>query len=190
MNRIETLLKGRVWKFGDNVDTDQIYPGKYLPLTDKKEMAQHAMEGVPDAEKFIENVKLGDMIVAGKNFGCGSSREHAVIAIKGTGVRCIIAKSFASIFYRNAINLGLPIIESPDVELIKEDDSIVVDPTKGEIVNPDKNESYKGLPLSGLELEIIKAGGLLSYLKDAKFRNPNVKSPQKNSKKYHRDIER
>ncbi len=159
------MLKGRVWKFGNNIDTDQIYPGKYLPLTDKKEMARHSMEGVPEAEKFIENVKSGDIIVAGKNFGCGSSREHAVITIKGVGVGCIIAESFASIFYRNAINLGLPVIECPDVKLIKEGDYIIVDPAKGEIINPDKNESYKGLPLSGLELEIIKAEGLLNYLK-------------------------
>ncbi len=162
------MIKGKVWKFGDNIDTDQIYPGKYLPLTDKKEMARHAMEGVPDAEKFIKNVKSGDIMVVGKNFGCGSSREHAVVTIKGVGIVCVIAESFASIFYRNAINLGLPVIECKDIKLIKEGDDIIVDLTKGEIVNPDKNENYKGLPLSGLELDIIEANGLINYLKKQK----------------------
>lgn len=162
------MIKGKVWKFGDNIDTDQIYPGKYLPLTDKKEMARHAMEGVPDAEKFIKNVKSGDIMVVGKNFGCGSSREHAVVTIKGVGIVCVIAESFASIFYRNAINLGLPVIECKDIKLIKEGDDIIVDPAKGEIVNPDKNENYKGLPLSGLELDIIEANGLINYLKKQK----------------------
>ncbi|MDI6840126.1 MAG: 3-isopropylmalate dehydratase small subunit [bacterium] len=160
------IFKGRVWKFGDNIDTDQIYPGKYLPLTDKQAMALHAMEGVLGAENFIKNVKPGDIIVGGKNFGCGSSREHAVVAIIGKGVSLIIAESFARIFYRNAINLALPVIECVDAKLIEEGDTVLVDTEKCEIVNLDKNERYQLLPLSRLELEIIKKGGLINYLRD------------------------
>ena len=104
------IIKGKVWCFGDDVDTDQIYPGKYLPITDKQEMALHAMEGAPGGEEFIENVEPGDIIVAGRNFGCGSSREHAIVAIHGIGISLVIARSFARIFHRNAVNTGLPIL--------------------------------------------------------------------------------
>ncbi|RLF60724.1 MAG: 3-isopropylmalate dehydratase small subunit, partial [Thermoplasmata archaeon] len=102
-------IRGKAWRFGDNIDTDQIFPGAYLTLTDVEEMGKHAMEGVPGKEDFAKRVNKGDIIVAGKNFGCGSSREQAPIAIKGCGISLVIAKSFARIFYRNAVNIGLPI---------------------------------------------------------------------------------
>ena len=157
------VLKGKVWRFGDDIDTDQIYPGKYLPLTDKKEMARHAMEGTKDGDKFISNVESDDIIVAGKNFGCGSSREHATVAIKGCGVSVVIAKSFARIFHRNCVNTALPIFQLEDVEQINEGDVLEVNTESGEIKNITQNEVYKATPVSQLEREIMKAGGLLKY---------------------------
>lgn len=159
------LVKGRVWKFGDDIDTDQIYPGKYLPITDKHEMARHAMEGVANSDEFIEIMKQGDIIVAGKNFGCGSSREHAVIAIKGSGVSLVIAQSFARIFRRNAVNIGLPILELSNVDTIQKGDLLAVNVTTGEINNITQHQTYKAVPVSSLEMEIMNAGGLLQYLK-------------------------
>ena len=158
-------LKGRVWKFGDNIDTDQIFPGAYLTLTDVEEMGKHAMEGVPGKEDFAKRVNKGDIIVAGKNFGCGSSREQAPIAIKGCGISLVIAKSFARIFYRNAVNIGLPIMECKDVDMIDEGDTLEVDLESGEIRDIEKNITLKGSPVTSLEFEIMKAGGLISYLK-------------------------
>ena len=159
-------LKGRVWKFGDNIDTDQIFPGAYLTLTDVEEMGKHAMEGVPGKEDFAKRVNKGDIIVAGKNFGCGSSREQAPIAIKGCGISLVIAKSFARIFYRNAVNIGLPIMECKDVDMIDEGDTLEVDLESGEIRDIEKNITLKGSPVTSLEFEIMKAGGLISYLKN------------------------
>ncbi|MDD2891325.1 MAG: 3-isopropylmalate dehydratase [bacterium] len=159
------MLKGRIWKFGDDIDTDQIYPGKYLPLTDKQEMARHAMEGVPGAEKFIKEVKPGDIMVVGKNFGCGSSREHAGVAIKGLGVSLVIAESFAGIYYRNSINIGLPLLECKNISSIKEGTIISVYPETGKIIDSETGkEIYQANPLANLELEIINAGGLLKFL--------------------------
>lgn len=158
-------VRGRAWKFGDNIDTDQIFPGAYLTLTDIKEMAKHVMEGVPGKEDFAKKVKKGDIIVAGKNFGCGSSREQAPISIKESGVSVVIAKSFARIFYRNAVNIGLPIIECDEVEKIDEGDELEVDLSNGEIKNLSKGINLKGKPISDLELEIMKAGGLIQYMK-------------------------
>jgi 3-isopropylmalate/(R)-2-methylmalate dehydratase small subunit len=160
-----THVVGKAYKFGDDVDTDQIYPGKYLPLTDKGEMATHAMEGADNGEDFIKHVKKGDIIVVGKNFGCGSSREHATVAIKGIGVSVVIAKSFARIFHRNAVNTGLPILELGQVEKIKKGDVLEVNIENGEIKNITQNKEYKAKPVSSLEMEIMKAGGLLQYLK-------------------------
>ena len=160
------LIKGRAWIFGDDIDTDQIYPGKYLPITDKKEMAKHAMEGAADGEDFIKNVKSGDIVVVGKNFGCGSSREHAAVAIKGCGVSVIIAKSFARIFHRNCVNTGLPILQLKEKVLIKQGDILEVNPENGEIKNIAQNKILKAKAVSSLELEIMKAGGLLKYLKN------------------------
>jgi len=161
----DMVIKGRVWRFGDNVDTDQIYPGKYLPLTDEKEMANHAMEGTERGEEFIKRVRKGDIIVAGKNFGCGSSREQAVIALKGIGISLVVASSFARIFYRNAVNRGLFILESPTIEGLRDGDVLQVDLRSGEIMNITTSKRYKAKPLSGLEMDILRAGGLISYLK-------------------------
>ncbi len=161
-------VKGQVWRFGDDIDTDQIYPGKYLPLTDKREMARHAMEGADGGENFLEQVKRGDIIVAGKNFGCGSSREHAPIAIKGSGISLVIAQSFARIFRRNSINIGLPILELDGVDQIQQNDLLSVDVTTGQVTNITQNKQYEATPVSSLEMEIMKAGGLLQYLKHMK----------------------
>ncbi len=158
-------IKGRAWCFGDDIDTDQIYPGKYLPLTDKEEMAKHAMEGAKGGSDFIKGVQPHDVIVAGKNFGCGSSREHATVAIKGIGVNVVIARSFARIFRRNAVNTGLAIVEIDEPALIKMTDELEVDIITGKIINHSQNEEYNGHPISKLEMEIMQAGGLLEYLK-------------------------
>ncbi len=161
-------IKGRVWKFGNDIDTDQIYPGKYLPLTDKHEMAKHAMEGADGGDAFMKQVKPGDIIVAGKNFGCGSSREHASVALKGIGVAVVIAASFARIFHRNAVNTGLPILEFKNVEEIRHGDTVEADIENGEMRNITQNRVYRAKPVSSLEMEIMKAGGLLPYLKRTK----------------------
>lgn len=158
-------MKGRAWLFGDDIDTDQIYPGKYLPLTDKEEMARHAMEGSDGGSDFIRGVRQGDVLVAGKNFGCGSSREHAAVAIKGIGVAVVIARSFARIFRRNAVNTGLPIIELSDISGIKQGDVLEVSEATGVITNVTGGKEYQGVPLSSLEMEILRAHGLLEYLK-------------------------
>jgi 3-isopropylmalate/(R)-2-methylmalate dehydratase small subunit len=168
MSILNNIFKGRVWKFGDDIDTDQIYPGKYLPLTDKAEMAKHAMEGTDRGEEFLKNVKQGDIIVAGKNFGCGSSREHAAIAIKGVGVSVIIAESFARIFHRNCINTALPILELKEAKEINQGDILEVNIETGEIKNLTQNKTYHAEPISKLEKDIINAGGLLKYLKSLK----------------------
>lgn len=160
------IIKGKAWVVGDNIDTDQIYHGQYLPLTDPKEMALHAMEFVPGMENFTKEVKPDDIVVAGKNFGCGSSREHAVICLKENGVGCVVAESFARIFYRNAINLGFPLLECPDIcEKVKTKDDLEVDLNTGIIKNLTNGEVIQGNQLSGLESEITEKGGLLNYLK-------------------------
>ena len=161
------ILKGKVWKFGDDIDTDQIYPGKYLPLTDKEEMARHAMEGTEKGEAFLKNVARGDIIVAGKNFGCGSSREHAPVAIRGIGISVVIAESFARIFHRNCVNTGLPILILESTASLNEGDVLEVDFETGNINNKTSEKSVKAKTLSSLELEIMAAGGLLAYLKNS-----------------------
>ncbi len=164
---------GRVWLFGDDIDTDQIYPGKYLPLIDKLEMAKHAMEGTERGEEFLKEVKPGDIIVAGKNFCCGSSREHAAIAIKGAGVSVVIAESFARIFHRNCINTALPVLELKEAKEIRDGDVIEVSMGTGEIKNITQNRNFLAQPVSELERNILNAGGLLPYLK---LLNSNQKS--------------
>ena len=160
------VLKGKAWLAGDNIDTDQIYHGQYLPLTDPKEMAKHAMEFVPGFEDFVKEVKPGDIIVAGKNFGCGSSREHAVICLKENGVSCVIALSFARIFYRNAINLGFLLLECEGISsMVKTGDGLEVNLQTGSVKNLTTEKKMQGKPLSGLESEITQKGGLLNYLK-------------------------
>ncbi len=156
-------LPSNVWKFGDDIDTDAIIPGKYLTLNKPDELAKHAFEGV--RPEFAREVKEGDIIVAGFNFGCGSSREHAPLALKGARVKCIIAKSFARIFFRNSINIGLPLLECPDTDKIEEDDRIEVDFESGVINNTTKGESYKATPLPDFVRGIVEAGGLIEYAK-------------------------
>ena len=154
--------KGTVFKYADNVDTDVIIPARYLNSSDPKELAAHCMEDI-DID-FAKNVRTGDLIVAGKNFGCGSSREHAPIAIKAAGVSCIIACNFARIFYRNSINIGLPILECAEAsEKICANDVVEVDFETGVIVNITKNESYTAEPFPDFMQKIISAGGLVGY---------------------------
>ncbi len=155
--------EGRVFKFGDNVDTDVIIPARYLNSSDPAELAQHCMEDI-DAE-FVKKVKKGDIIVADKNFGCGSSREHAPIAIKAAGVSCVIADTFARIFYRNAINIGLPILECPAAAAaIKDGDVVEVNFDDGIITDKTTGETFKGQAFPEFMQKIIKAEGLVNYL--------------------------
>lgn len=156
--------KGKVFKYGDNVDTDVIIPARYLNTSNHKELASHCMEDID--ENFIKNVKDGDIIVANKNFGCGSSREHAPIAIKASGVSCVIASTFARIFYRNAINIGLPILECDEAaKKIEDKDVVEVDFNTGIIKNITKNEKYKGEAFPVFMQEIINNGGLIGYIR-------------------------
>ncbi|MBI3755004.1 MAG: 3-isopropylmalate dehydratase small subunit [Deltaproteobacteria bacterium] len=157
-------FRGKVWKFGADIDTDQIIPARYLNTSDPKELAKHCME---DADpQFINKMKPGDIIVADKNFGCGSSREHAPIAIKAAGISCVIAKSFARIFYRNSFNMGLPIFESPDaVAAIHEGDEIEVDISTGEIISLTKNKTFIIQPIPPFMQELINTGGLMEWIK-------------------------
>lgn len=156
-------VEGNVIKYGNNVDTDVIIPARYLNTIDPAELASHCMEDL-DAS-FVKRVRKGDIMVAGKNFGCGSSREHAPIAIKASGISCIIAETFARIFYRNAINIGLPIIESPQAAAeIDEGDVVEVDFDSGIITNKTKNKSFKGVPFPAFMQEIIAADGLIGYI--------------------------
>jgi methanogen homoaconitase small subunit len=157
---MENPIVGRVWKFGDDIDTDVIIPGKYLRTKDMQVFAAHAMEGI-DPE-FAKKVKPGDIIVAGTNFGCGSSREQAPLALKYAGVACIIAKSFARIFFRNAINVGLPLLEA-DIDC-QEGDKVKVDLLKGEVTVPEKG-AFKGNKLPDFLLEILTDGGLVEHRK-------------------------
>lgn len=155
--------QGHVFKYGDNVDTDVIIPARYLNSFDAKELASHAMADI-DPE-FAEKVQEGDLIVAKKNFGCGSSREHAPIAIKASGISCVIAETFARIFYRNAINIGLPIIECPEASKgIEDGDEVEVDFDSGMIYNRTKGTQFKGQAFPEFMQKIIKAEGLISYI--------------------------
>ncbi len=157
------IIKGKVWRFGDNIDTDVIIPARYLSTSDSQELAKHCMEGV--REGFANLVKEGDIIVAGRNFGCGSSREHAPLAIKAVGIRAIVAKSFARIFYRNAFNIGLPIVESQAVvDATEEGDILKINLDKGEIINITKNLIFTVEPLPSFMKELIENGGLIAHL--------------------------
>ena len=162
--------KGLTHKYGDNVDTDVIIPARYLNIADRKELAAHCMEDI-DAD-FVKKVRPGDIMVGGQNFGCGSSREHAPIVILESGVSCVIAKTFARIFYRNAINIGLPILECPEAgERIQAGDEVSVDFDTGVITNISKNESYTAAPFPEFIKEIIAAGGLLASIKKKQGRS-------------------
>jgi 3-isopropylmalate/(R)-2-methylmalate dehydratase small subunit len=156
------IIRGRVWKYGDNIDTDAIIPARHLNVTDDAELASHCMEDLDPS--FVEQVQPGDMIVGGKNFGCGSSREHAPVAIKASGIRCVIAETFARIFYRNAINIGLPILESPEAAQETEaGHTLEVDLAEGLIRNLDTGKEYRATPYPPFMLDIIDAGGLIEY---------------------------
>ncbi len=153
---------GKVWKFGDDIDTDLIIPARYLNSSDPKELASHCME---DADpEFAGKVAPSDIIVADKNFGCGSSREHAPIAIKAAGVSCVIAKSFARIFYRNAFNMGLPILECEQADEFRTGDELSVDFDSGEIIRLKTNKVYKSRPIPPFMQELVQSGGLMKYI--------------------------
>jgi len=157
------IYKGRVWKFGDNIDTDAIIPARYLNTSDPKELAAHCME---DADpEFVSKIKAGDIILGGENFGCGSSREHAPIAIKAAGISCVIAKSFARIFYRNSFNMGLPIFESAQLwAAIKEGEEIILDSSKGQISSVAGNLTFSINPIPPFMEQLIADGGLMKHL--------------------------
>lgn len=157
------IFTGKVWKFGDNIDTDAIIPARYLTTSDPRELAAHCMEDAdPD---FISRMKTGDIILGGENFGCGSSREHAPISIKAAGVSCVIAKSFARIFYRNAFNMGLPIFESKElVDAIQEGEEITVDSAKGTITLASSDKTFPISPIPPFMEELIADGGLMKHI--------------------------
>ncbi len=160
------IIKGRAHKLGDDINTDDIISAKYLVSIDAKELGSHCMEAIkPD---FVKNVKPGDIIVAGKNFGCGSSREHAPLAIKGCGISAVIAPSFAAIFYRNAINIGLPFLESLEVDKLSDGDQLEIDLAQGVIKNLTKNQTYKTQPFPEFLQELVNKGGLMNYIKGRK----------------------
>ncbi|AEA46999.1 3-isopropylmalate dehydratase small subunit [Archaeoglobus veneficus] len=152
---------GRAWKFGDDIDTDVIIQGKYLVINDPAELAKHVFENV--RSEFVKEVKPGDFVVAGENFGCGSSREHAPLALKATGIEAVIAKSYARIFFRNAINIGLRALECKDADKIDDGDELEVDYSRNVIVNKTKGEEYPINPLPEFLLQIIEKGGLVGF---------------------------
>ncbi|NLN75804.1 MAG: 3-isopropylmalate dehydratase small subunit [Armatimonadetes bacterium] len=158
------MIKGKVHKYGSNVDTDVIIPARYLNTTDPDELATHCMEDI-DAD-FVKTVRPGDIIVADDNFGCGSSREHAPIAIKASGIACVIANTFARIFYRNSLNTGLPILECPEaVAGINNGDTVEIDLESGKITNVTTSNSFQAKPFPPFMRELIEVGGLVNYAK-------------------------
>jgi 3-isopropylmalate/(R)-2-methylmalate dehydratase small subunit len=166
------MIEGKVWKFRDNIDTDVIIPARYLNTSDPTELALHCMEDYDP--QFIKKISRGDIIVAGKNFGCGSSREHAPIALKAAGLSCIIAKSFARIFFRNAINIGLPIFESEEiVDQCSEGELLEIDTVKGTIKNLSTNIVYRTNLLPEFIQKVISIGGLREYVKEEVKRRNN-----------------
>jgi len=164
------VIRGKAHKFGDDINTDDIIAAKYLVTTDEIELGKHCMENI--APEFSKKVNKGDIIVGGKNFGCGSSREHAPRALKGTGIAAVVASSFAGIFFRNAINIGLPFLELKEVDQIKDGDALEIDLASGIIKNHSKNESYKTQAFPDFLQEIVRQGGLIQYIKS--------KGPEKN----------
>lgn len=164
------IFKGKVWKFGDNIDTDAIIPARYLTTSDPRELAAHCMEDAdPD---FVKKMQAGDIILGGENFGCGSSREHAPIAIKAAGISCVVAKSFARIFYRNAFNMGLPIFESRELaEAINEGEVITVDSIGGTITLDVSNKSFTINPIPPFMEKLISDGGLMKHLAGKRGKN-------------------
>ncbi len=162
------IITGKVWKFGDNIDTDLIIAARYLNTSDPHKLAEHVMEDAdPD---FVSKMSPGDIIVAGENFGCGSSREHAPIALKAAGVSAIVAKSFARIFYRNAFNMGLPIFELKESDEINEGDLIKIELDSGIIEDLTTHKSYNFIPIPPFMQELIASGGLINYAKEEMLR--------------------
>jgi 3-isopropylmalate/(R)-2-methylmalate dehydratase small subunit len=160
----ELTLQGKVWKFGDNIDTDLIIAARYLNTSEPSELAKYVME---DADpEFVSKMSEGDIIVAGENFGCGSSREHAPIALKAAGINAIIAPTFARIFYRNAFNMGLPIFELKEAAEINEGDIVRVDMDAGEVINVTQAKTYKFTPIPEFMQELVNAGGLIEFAKN------------------------
>lgn len=165
------IIQGKTWKYGDNIDTDVIIPGRYCHLTDHVELAKHCLEDLD--EQFAKKVGQGDVIVAGSNFGCGSSRELAPITIKAAGVSAVIAESFARIFFRNSINIGLPIFESPEAaKAIEQGQSVQIDVEKGEITNSATGKKYKSTALPKEIRQIISNGGLMKHIEKKLAQNP------------------
>lgn len=160
------IIKGKVHKFGNDINTDDIIAAKYLVTTDAKELGRHCMENI--SPKFAQEVRPGDVIVAGKNFGCGSSREHAPLALKGCGVAAVLASSFAGIFFRNAINIGLPFLELKDTEEISQGDELEIDLSSGSIKNLSKNKTYATQAFPRFLQGIVEAGGLINYVRQRK----------------------
>lgn len=158
------IIKGKVHKFGNDINTDDIIAAKYLVSTDEKELGRHCMENI--AGDFASIVNKGDIIVAGKNFGCGSSREHAPRALKGCGIAAVIARSFAGIFFRNSINVGLPFLQLEEVDKIRAGHLLEIDLTGGIIKNLSTNQTYKTEPFPQFLQEIVKQGGLMNYIKN------------------------
>ena len=163
--RFRTRFEGRAWALPDSVDTDMITPGKYLTIIDPKGLAEHILEGW--RQDFPKQVKAGDILVAGDNLGCGSSREHAPLSMLGAGIPVVVARSFARIFYRNAINVGLPVLECPDMpkDFAKDGDTVAVDLEKGLVRNETTGREVKGIPLSNKAIEILDAGGLVNIVR-------------------------
>ncbi len=160
---MQDIIKGKIWKYRDDVNTDEIIPARYINTSDPKELAKYCMEDID--KDFVNKISKGDIIVADKNFGCGSSREHAPIAIKAVGISCVIAKSFARIFYRNCFNTGLPIFECPEfVEESNEKDEIEINVNKGEIKNLSNNKTYKAQPYPPMIKELLESDGLINYV--------------------------
>jgi len=183
MNEDKMLkIRGRAHRFGDDVNTDDIIAAKYLVTTDEKELGRHCMETI--APQFSSAVRPGDIVVAGKNFGCGSSREHAPLALKGCGISAVIAKSFAGIFFRNAINIGLPFLESPDASAIQDLDELEIDLAAGPITNITRNQKYQTQAFPEFLQELIRKGGLMNYISQrAKVKSQKFKSKVKTQRK-------
>jgi len=166
---VHMIIRGKVHKFGDDINTDDIIAAKYLVSTDEKELGKHCMENI--RADFVQNIASGDIIVAGRNFGCGSSREHAPLAIKGCGISAVLARSFAGIFFRNAINIGLPFLELENTGQISEGDDLEIDLSTGTIKNLSKEKIYKTQAFPKFLEQIISRGGLINLVK-AKIRRP------------------
>lgn len=163
-------ITGSTWKFGDDIDTDLIIAARYLNTTNPQELAKHCME---DADpEFIEKIEKGDIIVGGKNFGCGSSREHAPIAIKAAGISCVIAKSFARIFYRNAFNMGLPILECGDIDELETGEKLEINFDTGKITRVATGKVYQANPIPPFMQELVHSGGLMNYVKTKLEKDP------------------